>query len=208
MKKYDKSNCSQISLAKGKKLITCRNIEEEMTDPYCRIRDQYMAIPDDLRHFGRCQRITILDYTADDYTQDDMSRTEQNSGQPTPTMVPHTYLDLRHAPMIKFVDLSRFDGKPGSIITILPKTPVKFVKVTVRICDLFNRELVHGHAWDVDDLQEWTFSYFPQHKFNPEPRNLQILICASEKQRMTGEPLVDLYELTPDKLRERVLCIN
>jgi hypothetical protein len=213
MKNYDKSFISQVRVAQGKKLITSRSIEEEMTDPFCRIGHKYPEIKGDLRHFGRCQRVSIIDYTGNDYTQDDFAGdpATRPGMQPKPStspVNPQVIIDLKHAPMIKLVDLSKFDRKPGSIITIVPKRPVRFFNVTVRVCDLYNRELVHDHAWDEGDNQVWNFVYFPSHKFCPDPGNLQITICASEKPRAAKEALVDVYELPVEKLREKVLCLN
>ena len=208
MKKYDKMNLSKVIVAEGKKLITCRNIAAVTADYLYGLINQFPVVKGDMRHFGRCQRVTILDYTGDDYTQDDVIRPEGSPDLPAGQLMPHFYIDLKHAPLIKSVDLSRFDRKPGCTITIVPKGSVRFINVTVKVCDLFNRELVFDHAWDVFDDQEWIFSYFPKHKFNPDPGNLQITICASEKPRERKEALVDVYELPEEKMRERAVCLN
>jgi hypothetical protein len=208
MKKYDTRFISQVRIADGIKLITSRSIEEEMTDLYDRVARHRPELKSDLRHLGRCQRVNIIDYNGDDYTQDVGPEAGELPVQPKNLSAPHVFTDLQHAPDIKLVDLTRFDRKPGSSITIIPKHPIRFVNVTVRICDLFNRELVYDHAWDEDDIQEWTFTYFPQHRFSPDPGNLHITIWASEKPRLRKEAMVDLYELPPEKLREKVLCLN
>ena len=208
MKKYDKRLMSQVLVADGKKLITIRSIEEEMNDQYYRLFSQSSEVRNDLRHFGRCQRVNIVDYNGDDYTQD---HGDQPAIHSTPTPMPQIaqiITDLKHAPKISLVDMSNFDRKPGSIIRIVPKPYVRFVKVTVRIADLYNRELVHAQAWDEYDRQEWIFIYFPQHKFSPDPGNLQITICASEKPREKSEGLVDVYELPAEKMRERAMSLN
>jgi hypothetical protein len=208
MKNHDKRNISQVIVAEKKKLITSRTIDEETADPYCRAPKHSLEVKGDMRHFGRCQRITILDYSGNDYTQDEVNFPRGQSAQTVQTQFQHFFADLRHAPMIQTLDLSRFDRRAGCIIRIVPKKPVRFINVTVRICDLFNRELVFDHAWDEDHKQEWIFSYFPKHRLCPDPGNLQITICASEKPREKSEELVDVYELPPQKIREKVLCLN
>ena len=204
MKSYDKRNISQVLVPGGKKLITCRNIEEESIDSCSEVREHLQRIKNDMRHFGRCHRVTITDYAGYDYTQDEVPCAEVQPQK----QVPHVFIDLKHGSMIKLVDLSHFDRKPDSIIRIVPKDPVRFHNVTVRVCDLFNRELVHDHAWDEDDIQEWIFSYFPRRRFSPEPVNLQITISASEKPRDRTMELVDVYELPVEKLREMAACTN
>jgi len=187
---------------RGMNLITRRNLRDEITHARRKAPGEPGALPAELRHYGCCQQATAILYFGHDYTQVNPSPGTKPFPPAPASGQPFCVIDLKHGTKFATVDFSRFDGSPGSMILVEPKLPVLFTHVTVRICDLFDRELIHAPAIDIQGNQEWIFAFDDRHLLKPYPLNLSITIRASEAPRVPESPLVDLYEMPAEELAQ------
>ncbi len=162
------------------------------------------AVKKELQHFGKCQKITVYFIR--------QSGPTPGSKQPlirNPEGRPHILLtDLDHAPLIDYLDLERFDGKPGSIIRIASDLSEYFVNVTVKVSDMKCRVMDHERAHLDRDMRHWCYVYFPKHRLADAHGVLKLEIRASTEPRKPCVPWNDPYELAPDELRSALAIQN
>ena len=159
------------------------------------------VIKGDMRHFGRCQKIKFYFLRGlGPFPRHDRELMRYPDGR-----MPMIVADLTHAPLVGKLDVSNFDGQPGSIIRISSKELVEFVNVTVKIDDFAGHELVHEHAWLENDLEHWSFVYFPKHRYADDQGKLKVEIRASQEPRKPRVPWTDPYELSPADLTEAMV---
>ncbi len=204
MEKFTRKNFCRVKTRRGMHLVTNRCYRNENADTYRPDSGTPRPLRNELRHYGRCHQATVILYQGRDYTQEKV--TDENGLPVMPALSqPVCLVDLKHGARFSLIDISTFDASPGSIIRIVPKEPIRFVNVTVRVCDLFDREVIHDQACDLHGTQEWIFVFDARRRLNPAPGNLCITIKASESPRVAEAPVVDLYELPASDLAEWAL---
>jgi len=202
MEHFNRKKFCKVVVRREIHLVTNRCYCEENADTYRQESESPRWLRAGLRHYGRCHQANVILYHGMDYTQDNGTPGGSSLPVSPAPRLPLCLVDLKHGSRFSLIDFSTFDASPGSMIRIVPKEPIRFVNVTVRVCDLFDREVSHDQAYDLHGSQEWIFVFGPRRQLKPTPRNLCITIKASESPRIAEAPVGDPYELSASELAE------